>query len=90
MSRTPYADGEGLCWELVGWEGDDHAAHVTELTRDEIRRVRDLFPDRTDDWFTGGVHPVPPGLQDAVRAAVPRLEFQPGLDYFLDGVRTTP
>lgn len=81
------ADPADLGWELIGWEGDDHAAHRTELTLEEVLRVRHLFPDRNDDLLASAVHDVPPALYAGMRAAVPRLEFRGGLDYQLGGYR---
>uniref|UniRef100_A0AAU2VGA8 Uncharacterized protein n=1 Tax=Streptomyces sp. NBC_00003 TaxID=2903608 RepID=A0AAU2VGA8_9ACTN len=35
-----------LIWELTGWDADERAAHVTELSREEILRIRALFDRR--------------------------------------------
>ncbi|MFI8325568.1 hypothetical protein [Streptomyces sp. NPDC085529] len=80
-------DTETLGWELIGWEGDDTAAHVTPLDRAEILRIRDLFPDRDDDFLETAAYEVPPALYPAMRGAVPRLEFREGLEYQLGGFR---
>ncbi|MFF9207141.1 MULTISPECIES: hypothetical protein [unclassified Streptomyces] len=81
-------DIEDLGWELIGWEGDDHPAHVTNLTRDEILQVNKLFPERgEDELLATAVYPVSPETQSAMRAAVPHLSFRPGLDYMLGGFR---
>ncbi|MCX4983250.1 hypothetical protein [Streptomyces sp. NBC_00572] len=77
----------GLGWELVGWETDDFAPHVTGLAYDEILRVRDLFPERDDELLETAVYVVPPERYDAMRAAVPRLEFRAGLEYQIGGFR---
>ncbi|MFC4516446.1 MULTISPECIES: hypothetical protein [Streptomyces] len=79
-----------LIWELTGWDGDEHAAHVTELSREEIVRIRDLFdrrmpPAGTDEWLACATYEVTDDLRPHVLAAVPRLEFRPGLDYFVEG-----
>lgn len=77
---------ETLAWALIGWDTDDAAAHVTDdLTRDEILSVRDFFPGREDDLLATAVYVVPPELYEAMRAAVPRLEFRAGLEYQLGG-----
>ncbi|MFD8009355.1 hypothetical protein [Streptomyces sp. NPDC058955] len=80
-------DGETLGWELIGWDGDEQAAHVTALTRAEILSVRDLFPGRDDAFLETAVYEVPPALYAAMRGAVPHLEFREGLDYHIGGFR---
>ncbi|MGV9456195.1 hypothetical protein [Streptomyces sp. NPDC003635] len=80
-------DPDGLGWELIGWATDDLAAHETTLTREEILRVRDLFPRGDDELLLAGVYAVPVELYADLRAAVPRLEFRAGLDYQLGGFR---
>ncbi|MGW2794468.1 hypothetical protein ACWC9H_31710 [Streptomyces sp. NPDC001251] len=77
-------------WDLTGWDADERLAHVTELSREEILRIRDLFdrrlpPAGEDEWLVCAVYEVPQELQPQVLVAVPRLEFKPGLDYFVDG-----
>ncbi|MFI0975927.1 hypothetical protein ACH4SP_02735 [Streptomyces sp. NPDC021093] len=79
-----------LIWELTGWGADEKPAHVTELSREEIIRIRDLFdrrmpPAGTDEWLACAAYEVTPDLQPHVLAAVPRLEFKPGLDYSVEG-----
>ncbi|MET9363205.1 hypothetical protein ABZX93_20125 [Streptomyces sp. NPDC006632] len=76
---------ETLGWELIGWAGDDDAAHVADLDRAEILRIRDLFPRGDDNFLVAGAYEVPPALYPAMRAAVPRLEFREGLDYQVGG-----
>ncbi|MEG8274833.1 hypothetical protein [Streptomyces sp. AHA2] len=80
-------DAETLGWELVGWDGDERAAHVTGLTRVEILSLRDLFPRRDDDFLATAVYEVPPALYPAMRSAVPHLEFREGLEYQIAGFR---
>ncbi|MGW0122454.1 hypothetical protein [Streptomyces sp. NPDC003327] len=75
---------ETLGWELIGWDGDEQAAHVTSLHRAEILRIRDLFP-RDDEFLETAWHEVPPALYPAMRRAVPHLEFRDGLDYQIGG-----
>ncbi|MFF9503829.1 hypothetical protein [Streptomyces sp. NPDC014656] len=81
-------DVEDLGWELIGWDGDEVAAHVTALTRDEILSLSTLFPERgEDELLATAVYPVAPERYAAMRAAVPRLEFKADLDYQLGGFR---
>ncbi|WP_406503003.1 hypothetical protein [Streptomyces sp. NBC_00212] len=77
-------------WELTGWDADERPAHVTELSREEILRIRDLFDRRLpsageDEWLACAAYEVPRDLQGQVLAVVPRLEFKPGLEYFVEG-----
>ncbi|OEJ30201.1 hypothetical protein [Streptomyces subrutilus] len=76
---------ETLGWELIGWDSDEQAAHVTGLNRVEILRIRDLFPERDDDFLETAVYEVPPALYSAMRSAVPHLEFREGLEYQVGG-----
>ncbi|MER5964181.1 hypothetical protein [Streptomyces sp. NPDC002057] len=79
---------EDLGWELIGWDGDEVEAHVIRLTWDEILGLNTLFPERgEDELLATAVYPVAPERYAAMRAAVPRLEFRPGLDYQLGGFR---
>ncbi|MFB7346052.1 hypothetical protein [Streptomyces hydrogenans] len=80
-------DTETLGWELIGWDSDEQAAHVTGLTRVEILSIRDLFPGRDDDLLEAAVYEVPPALYSAMRSAIPYLEFREGLDYQIGGFR---
>ncbi|MEU0060008.1 hypothetical protein [Streptomyces sp. NPDC006334] len=80
-------DTESLGWELIGWDSDEQAAHVTGLTRVEILGIRDLFPGRDDDFLATAVYEVPPALYSAMRSAVPDLEFREGLEYQIGGFR---
>ncbi|MEU9193196.1 hypothetical protein [Streptomyces hundungensis] len=82
--------GDRLMWELTGWDVEERPAHVTELSREEVLRIRDLFdrrlpPAGEDEWLACAAYEVPPDLQLQVLAAVPRLEFKPGLEYFVEG-----
>ncbi|GAA2325591.1 hypothetical protein OKJ48_00390 [Streptomyces kunmingensis] len=79
-----------LVWELTGWDTDEHPVHVTELSREEIMGIRDLFdrrptPTGTDEWLACAAYEVTHDVQLHVLAAVPRLEFRSGLDYFVEG-----
>ncbi|MFG2723203.1 hypothetical protein ACGFW5_33635 [Streptomyces sp. NPDC048416] len=79
-----------LVWDLTGWDADERPAHVTELSREEILRIRDLFdrrlpPAGEDEWLACAAYEVPHDLQLRVLAAIPRLEFKPGLDYLVGG-----
>ncbi|MEV8626098.1 hypothetical protein [Streptomyces sp. NPDC051079] len=74
-----------LGWEIIGWDADDEAAHVTSLDRVEILRIRGLFSERDDDFLETAVYEVPPTLYPAMRSAIPRLEFREGLDYQIGG-----
>lgn len=79
-----------LIWELTGWDVDERPAHVTELSREEILRIRDLFDRRLpsageDEWLACAAYEVTQGMQPQLLAAVPRLEFRRGLDYFVEG-----
>ncbi|WP_406065440.1 hypothetical protein OG462_39270 [Streptomyces sp. NBC_01077] len=76
---------ETLGWDLVGWDGDEHAAHVTGLNRVEILRIRDLFPGRDDDFLETAVYEVPPARYSAIQDAIPHLEFREGLEYQIGG-----
>ncbi|MFE5620603.1 hypothetical protein ACFQ8S_00790 [Streptomyces virginiae] len=76
---------ETLGWDLIGWDSDEQAAHVTGLNRVEILRVRDLFPARDDDFLETAVPEVPPALYSALRSALPHLEFREGLEYRIGG-----
>ncbi|MFI7291269.1 hypothetical protein ACIBRY_32155 [Streptomyces anulatus] len=78
-------DAETIGWELVGWESDEQAAHVTGLTRAEILSIRDLFPGREDDLLATAAYEVPPALYSAMRSAIPHLEFREGLEYQVGG-----
>ncbi|MFG2716670.1 hypothetical protein ACGFX2_40095 [Streptomyces goshikiensis] len=80
-------DTETLGWELIGWDSDEQAAHVTGLTRVEILSIKDLFPGRDDDLLATAVYEVPPALYSAIRRAIPRLEFREGLEYQIGGFR---
>ncbi|KIF67144.1 hypothetical protein HY68_36185 [Streptomyces sp. AcH 505] len=80
-------DAVPLGWELIGWDRDEHAAHVSALTREEILRLRDLFPSREDELLATAVYEVSPDLHDAMRKAIPHLEFREGLDYQIGGFR---
>ncbi|MEU1077231.1 MULTISPECIES: hypothetical protein [unclassified Streptomyces] len=80
-------DTESLGWELIGWDSDEQAAHVTDLTRVEILSIRDLFPGRGDDFLETAVYEVPSALYSAMRSAVPHLEFREGLEYQIGGFR---
>ncbi|PKV89909.1 hypothetical protein [Streptomyces sp. TLI_146] len=65
-----------LSWELTGWGIDDRPAHVTELSREEIVRIRDLFDRRLppaveDEWLACAAYEVTHDLQHHVLAAVP-------------------
>ncbi|AWT47321.1 MULTISPECIES: hypothetical protein [Streptomyces] len=80
-------DTETLGWELIGWDSDEQAAHVTYLTQAEILSIRDLFPGRDDDFLETAVYEVPPTLYSAMRSAIPRLEFREGLEYQIGGFR---
>lgn len=80
-------DTETLGWELIGWESDEQAAHVTALTRVEILSIRDLFPYGDDDFLATAVYEVPPALYSAMRSAIPHLEFREGLEYQIGGFR---
>ncbi|MFE9456113.1 hypothetical protein [Streptomyces californicus] len=80
-------DAETLGWELIGWDSDEQAAHVTVLTRVEILSIRDLFPGREDDFLATAAYEVPPALYSAMRSAIPRLEFREGLEYQIGGFR---
>ncbi|GAU70278.1 putative hypothetical protein [Streptomyces sp. NBRC 110611] len=77
-------------WELTGWDADERPAHVTELSREEIVRIRDLFdrrlpPAGKDEWLACAAYEVTLDLQPQVLTAIPRLEFKPGLHYFVEG-----
>ncbi|MFB6578129.1 hypothetical protein ACFCYC_11955 [Streptomyces sp. NPDC056402] len=76
---------ETLGWDLIGWDGDGRAAHVTGLNRAEILRIRDLFPGRDDDFLETAVYEVPPALYPAMWSAIPHLEFRQGLEYQIGG-----
>ncbi|MFE1230077.1 hypothetical protein [Streptomyces sp. NPDC058745] len=79
---------EGLGWDLIGWDADDVAAHVTSMTRDEILRLNTLFPERgEDELLTTAVYPIAPERYAAIRNAVPRLEFKADLEYHIGGFR---
>ncbi|GKQ40716.1 hypothetical protein [Streptomyces sp. A012304] len=80
-------DTETLGWELIGWDRNEQAAHVTGLTRVEILSIRDLFPGRDDDFLETAVYEVPPALYSAMRSAIPHLEFCEGLEYQIGGFR---
>ncbi|MFJ3973917.1 hypothetical protein [Streptomyces sp. NPDC090021] len=80
-------DSETLGWELIGWDSDEQAAHVTGLTRVEILSIRGLFPGRDDDLLETAVYEVPPALYSAMRSAIPHLEFREGLEYQIGGFR---
>ncbi|MER8046396.1 hypothetical protein [Streptomyces sp. NPDC094032] len=81
-------DVEDLGWELIGWDADEVAAHVTSLTRDEILRLNTLFPERGDDELLAtAVYPIAPERYAAMRTTVPRLEFKADLDYHIGGFR---
>ncbi|QEU96914.1 hypothetical protein [Streptomyces kanamyceticus] len=77
--------GEQLEWQLYGWDSEERLAHLTKLTRDEILRVRDLFPGREDEWLATAAYEVTLELYEAMLEAIPRLEFRAGLDYQVDG-----
>ncbi|MFC5721796.1 hypothetical protein ACFP1Z_16615 [Streptomyces gamaensis] len=86
-----YTTRDRLIWELTGWDADERPAHVTELSREEIVRIRDLFdrrlpPAGMDEWLAYATYEVAPDLQPQVLAAIPRLDFKPGLDYFVEGM----
>ncbi|MEU5587725.1 hypothetical protein [Streptomyces chrestomyceticus] len=78
-----------LVWTLMGWDADERLADVTELSREEILRIRDLFdrrlPAGTDEWLAFADYEVTSDLRPHMLAAVPRLEFEPELDYFVGG-----
>lgn len=38
-------DTDNLGWDLIRWDADECEGPVTSLTRDEVLRVRELFPD---------------------------------------------
>ncbi|MET9694755.1 hypothetical protein ABZY81_41255 [Streptomyces sp. NPDC006514] len=76
---------ESLGWDLIGWDSDERAAHVTGLNRAEILRIRDLFPGRDDDLLETAVYEVPPALYPAMRSAIPHLEFRDRLEYQIGG-----
>ncbi|MFF6776338.1 hypothetical protein ACFY8W_22630 [Streptomyces sp. NPDC012637] len=81
-------DVDELGWELIGWDGDEVAAQIISLTRDEILRLNTLFPERgEDELLAAAVYPIGPESYAAMRAAVPRLEFKADLDYQLGGFR---
>ncbi|MFF8472066.1 hypothetical protein [Streptomyces griseus] len=80
-------DTESLGWELIGWDSDEQAVHVTGLTRVEILSIRDLFPTREDDLLATAVYDVSPELYVAMRSVVPHLEFRAGLEYQIGGFR---
>ncbi|MFD7961731.1 hypothetical protein ACFV5J_13135 [Streptomyces zaomyceticus] len=81
-------DVEHIGWELTGWEDDDNAAHTSSLSRAEVLRIKELFPERgDDDLLATAVYPVAPELYAAICTAVPHVEFAPGLDYMLGGFR---
>jgi hypothetical protein len=80
-------DTETLGWELIGWDSDEQAAHVTGLTRVEVLSIRDLFPGRDDAFLATAVYEVPPALYSAMRSAIPHLEFREGLEYQIGGFR---
>ncbi|MGW8991008.1 hypothetical protein ACWGRF_13930 [Streptomyces zhihengii] len=80
-----HTDTENLGWELIGWDSDEQAAHVTDLNRVEILGIRDLFPARDDDFLETAAYEVPPALYSAMRSAIPHLEFRPGLEYQIGG-----
>ncbi|MFD4633750.1 hypothetical protein ACFVYR_32020 [Streptomyces sp. NPDC058284] len=82
-----HIDTEVLGWELIGWDGDEQAVHVTGLTRVEILSIRDLFPGRDDDLLATAVYEVPPVLHSAMRSAIPHLECREGLEYQIGGFR---
>ncbi|MFD3682931.1 hypothetical protein [Streptomyces sp. NPDC058613] len=63
----------------------NQAAHVSDLKRVEILRIRDLFPCRDDDFLATAVYEVPPALYSARQSAIPHLEFREGLDYQIGG-----
>ncbi|MFI8200463.1 DUF6262 family protein [Streptomyces sp. NPDC085942] len=78
-----------LTWEMTGWDANESVAHVTELSREEILRIRDLFdrrlPAGQDEWLACAAYEVTHDLQVQLLSAIPRLEFRPGLDYFVEG-----
>ncbi|CAM5230510.1 hypothetical protein [Streptomyces avidinii] len=76
---------ETLGWNLIGWDSDGQASHITGLNRVEILRIRDLFPGRDDDFLETAVHEVPPALYSAMQSAIPHLEFREGLEYQIGG-----
>ncbi|MFD9474774.1 hypothetical protein [Streptomyces goshikiensis] len=78
-------DTETLGWDLIGWDSDEQATHVTGLNRVEILKIRDLFPARDDDFLETAVYEVPPALYPAMRTAIPHLDFRVGLEYQIDG-----
>ncbi|GCD45794.1 hypothetical protein [Streptomyces paromomycinus] len=89
-TKTPH---ERLVWQLAGWDADERLADLTELSREEIMRIRDLFdrrlpPAGTDEWLACAEYEVTHDLRPHVLAAVPRLKFEPGLDYFVGGTRS--
>ncbi|MFK8846700.1 hypothetical protein [Streptomyces sp. Ac-502] len=81
---------ERLVWRLFGWDADERLADVTELSREDILRIRDLFdrrlpPDGLDEWLACASYEVTHDLRPHVLAAVPRLKFEPEVDYFVEG-----
>lgn len=87
VNDTPH---DRLVWEMTGWDADERLAHVTELSREEILRIRDLFdrrlpPAGEDEWLACAAYEVTHDLQPQLLNAVPRLEFKPELDYFVEG-----
>ncbi|MFV6026766.1 hypothetical protein [Streptomyces sp. NPDC056264] len=81
---------ETLGWELIGWDDNEQAAHVVGLTRVEILRVRDLFPERDDELLETAAYEVKPALYSALRSAIPRLTFSDGLEYQIGGFLLSP
>ncbi|MFI5985192.1 hypothetical protein ACIBEA_30545 [Streptomyces sp. NPDC051555] len=80
-----YINTETLGWDLIGWDSDEQAAHVTSLNRVEILRIRDLFPGRDDDFLETLVYEVPPALYAAMQGTLSHLEFREGLEYQIGG-----
>ncbi|MFE9804241.1 hypothetical protein ACFYP6_36295 [Streptomyces goshikiensis] len=76
---------ETLGWNLIGWDSHEQAAHVTGLNRVEILEIRDLFPAREDDFLETAVYEVPPALYQAMRTAIPHLDFREELEYQISG-----
>ncbi|MFE6817755.1 hypothetical protein [Streptomyces sp. NPDC057677] len=81
---------ETLGWELIGRDDNEQAAHVVGLTRVEILRIRDLFPERDDDLLETAAYEVKPALHSALRSAIPHVTFSEGLEYQIGGFLLSP
>ncbi|MEU8136457.1 hypothetical protein [Streptodolium elevatio] len=90
IDAYPFADGQNLAWELIGFGPDEQPRSCVGISRAQFIAVRHLFDVEGDEWMMSGVYAVPPGVWDQMRGVLGSVELVAGVDYFLGACQDLP